>query len=350
MKSIPFNPAPHIPACKIRGRLISAYDFLPRLKKLCLSLGFNDPVIRKLGKLPPPSEMSVNKDILCSRSLPNKRSNGRDRIIILSTKISYEQNWGGYSGLPNQHFQERSETEMYETLSDYILPYLKQYQFAQTKIHLGCDKADKFVATLPDHMVWGKESNDGISLRILIEKIAEPNAEGQFVPLDVSGPLVTFSLAPKFHQDISEEKFPWKVGVFKSIGEHLRAELFHFVNSSEKVHDSNPYSAMLLPLMPWVVTHKTPHLAATLVHLQTNFLSVSETFTATGPDDLRNLLCVTGLDIDMRGFRGRTERYFVPWQACWKRHGYCYGNIYPLQQDDLLVALKNFNKGSGDEN
>ena len=103
-------------------------------------------------------------------------------------------------------------------------------------------------------------------------------------------------------------------------------------------------------MMPWIVAHKTPHLAATLVYLQSGFSGICETFTATGSEDLRNLICVSGLEIDMKGFRGRKERYFVPWQACWKRHGHCYGNIYPLLQDDLLVALMNFNRmGSGAE-
>ena len=285
--------------------------------------------------------MSVNNNLLRSRSLSPESSDGRDRIVILSTMIPYEQNWGGYSGLPGQHFPGQSRSGMDETPSDFILPYLKQYQFAQTHIHLGRDKSGRFVVTLPDYLVWGKENNDGKNLRVIIEKIAEPNADGHFVPLVVSGPLVTFSLASHFLQAIDEKQFPWKAGVLNSIGEHLSEELFYFVRPSEPAHDSNPFSAMLFPLMPWIVAHRTPHFASTLVHLQTNFLRVCETFAATGPDDLRNLLCVAGLDIDMRGFRGRTERYIVPWQACWKRHGYCYGNIYPLHQDDLLVALKN---------
>jgi len=77
------------------------------------------------------------------------------------------------------------------------------------------------------------------------------------------------------------------------------------------------------------------------VSIRPNAYKTRELFTATGSDDLRNLLCVAGLDIDMKGFRGRTERYFVPWQACWKRHGYCCGNIYPLLQNELYVALMN---------
>ncbi len=330
MKPISFGPAAHVPSCKIRGRLISAYDFLPRLKKLCLSLGFNNPIIGKLGKLPPPSEISVNNNLLHFHSLPHERSDGRDRIIILSTMVPYEQNWGGYSGLPGQHVLDRSGTGVDKTPSDFILPYLKQYQFAQTHIHLGCNKSGKFVVVLPDYLVWDKQNDDRKSLRVIIEKIAEPNADGQFIPLSVSGSHVTFPLASQFRQDLDQKNFQWKTGSFNAIGEHLSAELFSFVLPPEPGHGSHPFSAVLFPQMPWIVAHKTPHFAATLVHLQNNLSSVSEAFAATGPDDLRNLFCVAGLDIDMRGFRGRTERYFVPWQAYWKRHGACYGNIYPL--------------------
>ncbi|EKD34743.1 MAG: hypothetical protein ACD_75C02212G0004 [uncultured bacterium] len=200
------------------------------------------------------------------------------------------------------------------------------------------------MVTLPDFLIYGKEGNDGNGLKVSIEKIAEPNAKGKFEPLVIAGSLVTFAGAAHFRRAMGEESSAEKPGGFRPIGEHLGPEMFCFVPSAVPADSSSPLSAMLLPMMPWIVAHRTPHLAATLVHLQANFSRQCEAFAATGPNDLRNLLCVAGLDIDMKGFRGRTDRYFVPWHACWKRHGYCYGNIYPLLQDDLFVALMNFSK------
>ena len=343
MKSVTPAPASPVPSCIISGRLIPAYDFLPRLKKLCSSLGFNKPIISKSAQLVPPSHKSLSDIAAGSSSAPQQTMDKCDHIIILSTMIPYEQNWGGYSGLPNQHFGEKHGAERGLTPADFIFPYLKRYQLAQTHIRLGCDSTGKFLITLPDSLLLSDAANGDITMRVSIEKIAEPNVKGQLEPLAVSGSFVTFALAAHFRQSLDDKKISWQPGVFKPIGEYLSSELFHFIPPATADPSENPFSTMLLPMMPWIVAHKTPHLAATLIHLQTNFLSEHEKFVATGPDDLRNLLCVAGLDIDMRGFRGRTEHYFVPWQACWKRHGYCYDNIYPLLQDDLFVALMNFN-------
>lgn len=336
MKSVAPELPPQIPSCRIRGRLMPACDFLPRLKKLCLSLGFNNPSIVRSEKMAS-SELHFADD-------------GHDRVVILSTMIPYEQNWGGYCGLPGQHYREQSCDGRGETPSDFILPFLQQYRFAQSHIHLGRDSAGRCVAMLPDFLVQGREDGES-GLRVIVEKIAEPNANGQIEPIVATGSLLTFALAPHFLKGLGNGIFPVKPGAFTPIGEYLAPELFRFAGAAEPVCRRSPFSTMLLPKMPWIVAHKTPHLAATLLHLQTSFLREADAFVATGPEDLRNLLCVAGLDIDMRGFRGRKERYFVPWQACWKRHGRCYGNIYPLLQDDLFVALMNYNRmGSGAEN
>ncbi len=347
MKSIASEPVPQIPSCKIRGRLIPAYDFLPRLKKLCLSLGFNNPNITKSAKLVA-ADGSVSN--FANGSLPgiDGEIQGPDAIVVLSSKVPYEQNWGGYSGLPEQYLRENHEGQTEETPADFILPYLRQYQFAQSHIHLSFDNAGRVLLTLPDFLVSNKEESPATTLKIKIEEIAEANADGLFQPLDNSGSLLSFSVAAHFRQVMDAENFPLKTGRTTPIGEFLSPELFQFIEPSEPIR--SPFSPLLRPMIPWIVSHRTPHLAATLVYLQKNFAREREMFTATGPNDLRNLLCVAGLDIDMKGFRGRKESYFVPWQACWKRHGRCYGDIYPLLQDDLFVALMNYGRdGSSPE-
>lgn len=329
-----------IPSCTIRGRLIAAYDLVPRLKKLCLSLGFHAPILVKSGKLAPPGGRLGNS-LGDAVPAPQDLTHQYDAIIVLSTKVPYEQNWGGYSGLPGQQNLEKRHAEKEETPAGFIHPYLRQYQFAQTHIHLSCNSTGQYLITLPDYLIHDKKAHDRHFLQVEIAKIAEPDDQRQYLPVAVSGALVTYPITPRFRQAMDAKNFPWKTGRNCPIGEHLTPEYFCFTESAEPSRSQNPFSPMLLPLMPWIVAHKTPQLAATLVHLQSDFFRTRELFAATGSDDLRNLLCVAGLDIDMKGFRGRTERYFVPWQACWKRHGYCYGNIYPLLQNDLYVALMN---------
>ncbi len=343
MMPIASGPVPQIPSCKIRGRLIPAYDFLPRLKKLCLSLGFKRPNITKSGKLALSNESSSNLSNVTVPE-PDGGIEGPDAIVVLSTKVPYEQNWGGYSGLPEGYLRENSSVKTDETPADFILPYLQQYQFAQTHIHLSTGDAGRILITVPDFLVTNKEDGNEYLLKLKIAEIAELNTEGLVLPLQVVGPLLTFTVAPHFCQALESKSFPWKTDRTMPIGEYLSPELFDCREPSATVGSCSPFVPLLLPMMPWIVSHRTPHLAATLVHLQKNFAREREKFAATGPNDLRNLLCVAGLDIDMKGFRGRKESYFVPWQACWKRHGHCYGDIYPLLQDDLFVALMNYGR------
>lgn len=333
MTSIVAGPVPPIPTCKIRGRLIPAYDFLPRLQRLCLSLGFNNPRVIKSGRLAPPHENSG--------SLAKTAEPGADAIVVLSTKVPYEPNWGSYKGLPEQYLREKNGAEPDETPADFILPYLQQYHQAQRQMHLGVDTGGKAHITLPESLVKNEKPSQGCRLRIKIEAIAEPNINGGYEPLQTAGAFVTFAITSRFKQALDGVDFPWKSGLAMPIGAHLSPEVFDFIEPWEADAGGNSFASLLGPMMPWIVVHKTPHLAATLVHLQHNFARERELFAASGDHDLRNLLCVAGLDIDMKGFRGRKESYFVPWQACWKRQGHCYSDIYPLLQDDLFVALMN---------
>jgi hypothetical protein len=156
MKSDALDLPPQIPECNIRGRLLPTSDFIPRLKKICLSLGFNDPKIVRLGNKTDSSE-------------PQFVNNGGDCIVILSAMIPYEPNWGGYSGLPGQQYRKNSCYDQIEMPSDFIIPFLQEYRFAQSQIRLGRDSAGKCIVMLPDFLVQGRDDDDGSGLRVIIE-------------------------------------------------------------------------------------------------------------------------------------------------------------------------------------
>jgi hypothetical protein len=335
-------PSHRIPSCKIRGRLIPVGEFLPRLRTLCSSLGFNNPIVTRS------SESVANladRLKLGFRSSQDVAYGEQDHIIILAARLPYEQDWGAYSGLPGQQYRLDQPQPQFSTPAEFIIPFVRQYHYAQTHIHLGCDSGGKPVAILPDALVSGKTGRDGIGLKVDIDRIAEPGTTRTLSP-SAAGTMVTFTLAALFQQTLADQEGAWQPGVFTPIGQHLAPELFTFIGKLSSI-EPPPYPEVAA-IMPWIVSHKTPPLAATLVHLRQDFAGVRETMAATGTDDQRNLICIVGLEIDMKGFRGRKERYIVPWRACWKRHGHCYGNIFPLLQDDLFVALMNFNRvGSG---
>jgi len=340
MKATASNP--DIPVCHIQNRLVSSYDFFPRLQKLCSGLGFNNARMeRTAGRFASggTSENNTSGKFFSDLSQDDEAS---DRIIILSTTVPYEQSWGGYDGLPGLYYSQQTARSTDETPSDFIRPYLQQYQFAQEHIFWGYDEAGECVVQVPESLLGKREDILGNLLQVNIAQIAASNSEGLFTPLSTSGHLVTFPLASGLSDAMAAVRDSRQRGRLQPIGSHLRPDLFQFSHTRNDANQGNAFAATLFPMLPWIVTHKTPHLAAALVILQLKFAKIRDMLAATGTDDTRNILCVVGLDIDMRGFRGRPEGYFVPWQACWKRNGHCYDNIYPLDKDDLLVALKNF--------
>lgn len=333
----------HIPNCKIRGRLIPACEFLPRLRTLCLSLGFTNPIVTKSGV----DARNLGERLsLGFRSSPDDAWGAQDHIVILAAMIPYEQKWGGYTGLPGQLSGDGAGAGPSTTLAGFIDPYVRQYQFAREQIHLGCDSTGRPVVTLPEAFVTGKAGPAGIGLRVDLAMMAEPGWSLQELHAS-AGSRVSVPLSDGFRKTLDEREFSWQPGAYRAIGDSLTAEIFAFTGQSQADPSSFPEVHAAIPR---IVVDRNPHLMATLIHLQSGFSGVCETFAGTGQDDRRNLICVAGLEIDMKGFRGRKERFYVPWQACWKRYGHCYGNIYPLHQDDLLVALMNFNRmGSGAE-
>ncbi len=329
-------------SCNIKGRLIPYQEFLPRLKNFCLSLGFKKSVVmiqesslvlNAPDELDPAPLLAINDSVY---------TDDTEVVIILSTKVPYEPSWGVYSGLPRPLIHEMTDRQTEGTVSHFIAPYLVQYHYARNHMYLGCKKTGGYCITLPADLVDGSRS-----LQIHLNKIAKPDGEGHFYPLDTAESLVSFALSDRFVHFLNENNFSWEVGKMQRIGALLTAELFA---CKEIVQEKTPvgkkgnktnFASSLLPQMNRIVTHANPQLRAAVIHQKYQFARLLDELVPTlVKKKSAKLLCVAGLDIDVAAFQGRGERYFVPW-AAYRQLGARQDDAGrgQLQQDDLFVAL-----------
>jgi hypothetical protein len=335
-------------SCRIRGRLISCRELLPRLKNYCLSLGFNKPIImasvQSAGLKEMYADSSVSflaeKDIACS---------GNDSVTILSTRVFYNRNWGVYSGLPCPLIHETTDCRADGTISNFIAPYLALYTFAQNHIYIACHEANQYFITLPPDFISGGRESEGIKLKILLEKIVDLDEKGRYFPHGVSDSFISFRLSANFSQLLRKNDFSWSTAKNQRIGTLLTSELLVFEGIQQaNGNDGNSgrngrkstFAETLSPVMSRIVTDTHPQLLAAMIYLQSEFSQVvDEMHHAKGKNDSENLLCIAGLDIDLGAFRGRGERYFVPLTAYLRRGGVDDALNEQLKQDDLFVAL-----------
>lgn len=337
-------------SCTVKGRLIPYEEFLLRLKNFCLSLGFTKAITLTSETLPAQDGRSADTtdSSWAAQNIPE--SVAQDLVIILSTKVPYEPNWGVYGGLPRPLIHERTDRRTDGAVSHFIAPYLAQYHFAQNHIYLTCKEAGKYLVTLPVDLIDEETDSSGKQLKIRLDKFTEPDDSGNAVPVMVTDSFLSFPLSEQFLQYLRENSFSWEAGKVQRIGALLSAELFVFKEIQKSGTDygnsgndggKSSFVKTLLPDMNRIVTHANPQLRAAIIYLKNEFNRLVDELLHVQVDDrAANLLCVAGLDIDVASFKGRGQHYFVPWAAYWQQGG--RQDLDPgnqLQQEDLFVAL-----------
>lgn len=328
-----FSPEPSQPTqalFKIRGRMMPFEEFTDRLKTLSASLGLGPVPICTSGL--PAADSSV------SGAEPLPRDEGNNAAYVLSTKVTYNPNWGVYCGLPRLLDHQKTKSSPVRTPADFIAPFLHLYRFAQENIFLSQTAQNQYLITLPEILFQKDEAGSGCKLIVHLERVVEQSKDGLLCPVMISGTLHSFAVSPDFHQFFAALTSDWAPGRKLSIGHYLASELFSFAGIENVVDNDSPYAATILPHLAEIVTHPTPNLRAAEIHLQQVFDRDTARLAAERRMSERNLLYIAGLDIDMTAFTGSEEHYFVPWQAYISQGGKASGGT-SLAQDDLFVRL-----------
>jgi hypothetical protein len=315
---------------KVKGRLIPYEEFSVRLKNFYVSLGFGKVKIRHVGS---GSELDgIAADILQKRS-------GGDAVIVLSCRVSYNPNWGGYCGLPQLLVQEKNGARAGQCPAAFIAPFLQQYRFAKEHIYLTATGQGNHLITLPESLLKKDAEKPGSRLIVKLDKVAEPDKDGAMIPVMVSGSMLSYALSNTLRQTLDALNFAWKPGRSIPIGEHLGSDLFSFADAPSAADRNSPFGPTLLPHLCRIVTHRTPSLRAAEIHLHQEFSRTVATFNADRRAGFGNMMCLAGLDIDMSAFRRHEEHYFVPWKACLDTMDEHCWEKQTLEQDELFARL-----------
>jgi len=320
------SQAPHA-LFKIRGRMFPREEFLCRLKNLCSSLGFS-----KVNLLPATAGFSVG-------GVENRlKSGGGDTVCLVSTRVSYNPNWGCCCGLPRLLNQQKFQSARESTPAEFVAPFLHLYRCAEEHMYLSQSPEGRALITLPEGLLRQGEELSGCKVAVQLARIVEPETDGVLRPLMISGDLHSFAVSAQFQSFFAPLQRDWQQGRKLSIAGELGREIFSFEIVDETAWAGSSYVKTILPSMGEIVTHPTPNLRAAEIHLEQVFLEETARLAALQGAQSR-IVYLAGLDIDMTPFTGREEHYFVPWQAYIRKGEGPSAEVYSLQQDELFLQL-----------
>ena len=303
-------------------------DFSTRLQNMCNSLGFENVKIPE----------SCSFGALETLPDPDQTFSERDAVIVLSCKVQYNPNWGGFCGHP-QLLARTQAAKDESSPAGFLAPFLQLYKLAQEQIYLTETKQGQHRITLPKNLLKCDEEQIGSKLTIALDKVAEPDENGAITPVSISGGRLSFTLSTKLRQALDAQNYDWKPGRSMPIGRFLGSDMFFFTGIEQTIDKNNPFYSTLFPHLRQLVTHQTPHLRAAEIHLRQEFNRAIEVLTAKRQAISPNLLCLAGLDIDMAPLAGHGEKYFVPWKAYLERVNGNGSERCSLDQDDLFERL-----------
>lgn len=310
---------------KIKGRIMPYEYFAGSLDKLCATLGFAAAGARDGtnvrwadGSLP---------------VMPGQGAEEGEAVIVLSCRVPYNPHWGEFGGHPQLRLQAQTDDE--PCPAAFIAPFLQQYRFAQERVFLAVDRQGDHFITLPARLVE-KNGDDGWRLSILLEQVAEPDKDGNIVPVIVSGSMQTYRLAARLRRTIDRLGHVWQAERNFPIGRYLGSELFSFGDFRPASAGHELLSSTLLPHLGEIVSHRTPNLRAAEIHLGQLFARAVALLRGESGSNLKHVLCLAGLDIDMSSCVDHEGQHcFVPWQAYLAGRG----EARLLAQDDVFVRL-----------
>ncbi len=303
-------------------------EFSSRLQRMCKTLGFENAAIPESG----------NFDTLDNLSNVVQNCSDQDAVILLSCKVHYNPNWGGFCGHPQLlNPIKANKDELCPT--EFLAPFLKLYTSAKREIYLTETIQGEHLITLPKDVLENDETTEETALCIALDKVAEADKNGSIVPFSTSGSTFSYKISAQLRKTLDDQNYSWNPGRRKPIGQHLRGDMFFFASVGQDVDQNNPFHATLSPYLNQIVSYPTPHLRAAKIHLQQEFTRLIALLTAERPSTFPKLLCLAGLDIDMTPFAGHGKKYFVPWTAYLETVDDNGSEGCSLNQDDLFGQL-----------
>jgi len=123
-----------------------------------------------------------------------------------------------------------------------------------------------------------------------------------------------------------------------NIGRFLLPELFRFKRKMDDMVESGMLNRNLIENMPWIISSKSPALAAAQVNSQMEFDRTFRTIVKEKAYRKKKVVFISGIHIDISPREGQLFPLtkFVPWAAYIQNEK---GEAYTLEQHELYNAL-----------
>ncbi|MCK5811222.1 MAG: hypothetical protein KAH00_09025 [Cocleimonas sp.] len=341
----------------MEGRWFRYSSFVPRLYNWCQSLGFEAgniipsrafcsdesqgyPVILMTKHFAafPFNHGRVGGIMAVDRHGPHAH-HGEDLLIVHASHVGYDpetKHFGMYRRGQTEHSTCSSNCGKIHGTLEW---YLNEYEFAKNNIFIDM-RGDQCCLTIDNKYL---SSNHPQSLALHLDKMLEQGANGEIVPLSSQSTSRTFRASAEFYAVMRE--YFIDTDVVAPIGKALLPEFFiyHHSDLSEDTDGSRQLEANLIGVMPSIVTSDEPLLTAAQANTQAEFDRAYRSISQEPAYQGRNLLYITGLNIDISPEKGQLFPLtkFVPWAAYVQLKT---GESYVVEQDDLFNLLNDLSE------
>lgn len=337
---------------RLDGRMLCYNSFVPKLYNWCLSLGFSPgkimpsrafcsdesqgfPIIliaKHFGAFPF-NHGRVGGIVSVDRHAPHA-DHGKDLLLLQASHVGYDPDSGEFGVYRRLYSENEHMSCNCGKIGRIIEWYATEYAYACENIRLLRHEGQ--LAVLIDYQLIASPRSQGLFL--IFEGIVQ-DAVGEQLPPPLSTRSTGHIFAASSHLIARLGVDTWPQHGNEAIGKNLAAEDFYFQHEGghlDPLQDQLEHN--LLAPMPWILTSTHPLLTAACANTLSEFDRTYRSLVQASAMNGRNLLFVSGLNIDISPNHGEEFPLtkFVPWAAYLQRAD---GSREILEQDELIERL-----------
>jgi hypothetical protein len=265
-------------------------------------------------------------------------AHGEDMMIVQAAHVGYEpqsQQFGIYRRIQTHDCHHSSNCGK---IAGTLKWYKDEYQFACRNIFISQNAQGQYQISI-NNLLLHEDREEGLLLDL--NKIIAFDEQGKADLVRSLSTARSFMAAPEFAQQLQASGISFTQAQ-QEIGVLLKPEFFKFRRELNSDFEGPDYLEKILQApMPWIVSHPAPALAAAQILTQVEFDRTYRTILNEPGYQDRNLLFISGLNIDISPSRDQIFPLtkFVPWAAYIQKRD---GSHVILEQQELYDALMSF--------